>query len=261
MNGLELTETFAKQSKRFGTEIRPQTVTRVDLSARPFRLWTEGNEEAAAPDARAAALIVATGASPRRLPAAGAEAYWQKGVSTCATCDGFFFKNKAVAVVGGGDSACEEALYLSKLCTRVFLVHRRDTLRASVIMADRVRAHPKIECVWDAAVKEVRGDGKKVSSLLLADATGAGRPDRELAVAGVFVAIGHTPATEWLGGQLQTDADGYLVVDRANATSVEGVWAAGDVADRKYRQAIIAAGNGAVAALEAERWLTMKGGE
>lgn len=259
VNGLELTETFAKQSKRFGTEIRPLTVSRVDVSERPFKVWTEG-AEGGPPAARAAALIVATGASPKRLPAAGAEDYWQKGVSTCATCDGYFFRRKSVAVVGGGDSAAEEALYLAKLCSKVFLVHRRSTLRASAIMADRVKAHPNIECVWDSVVKEVRGDGKRVTALLLGDAVGGGRPDRELPVSGVFVAIGHTPATAFLGGQLATDADGYLVVDAANATSVPGVWAAGDVADRKYRQAIVAAGAGCVAALEAERWLTMNGG-
>jgi thioredoxin reductase (NADPH) len=232
------------------------TVTKVDLSSRPFSVWVEG-EEAKAPDALASTLIVATGASPRRLEAAGAEAYWQRGVSTCATCDGYFFKGKVAAVIGGGDSACEEALYLAKLCTKVFLVHRRSALRASKVMADRALAHPKIEPVWDAVVREVRGDGRKVTSLLLGDATGAGAPDREIETSGVFVAIGHVPATAFLGGQLETDAEGYLKVDAAGATSVTGVWAAGDVADRKYRQAIVAAGNGCVAALECERWLTM----
>lgn len=255
--GMALADTFAKQSARFGTVIKPATVTRLDLSSRPFKVWVEGGE-GGPPDALASALIVATGAAPRRLDAVGADAFWQKGVSTCATCDGYFFKRKAVAVVGGGDSACEEALYLAKLCSRVYLVHRRGALRASAIMADRVRAHPNIELVWDAVVKEVRGD-RLVTGLTLGDATGAGRPDRELAVAGVFVAIGHTPATGFLGGQLATDADGYVVVDAWQAASVEGVWAAGDVADRKYRQAIVAAGAGCVAALEAERWLTMQG--
>lgn len=258
VTGLALTDTFAKQSSRFGTVIRPLTVSKVDLSSRPFSLWTEGNE-AGAPDARAQALIVATGASPRRLPAVGADAYWQKGVSTCATCDGYFFRGKAVAVIGGGDSACEEALYLAKLCSRVFLVHRRSTLRASAIMAERVLAHPKIEPVWDAVVREVRGDGERVQGLVLGDAAAGGRPDRELAVSGVFVAIGHTPATAFLGGQLAADEEGFLAVDSAGATSVPGVWAAGDVADRKYRQAIVAAGAGCIAALEAERWLTMRG--
>jgi len=256
INGLDFTEKFAKQSARFGTVIKPVTVTKVDLSSRPFSVWVEG-EEAKAPDALASTLIVATGASPRRLEAAGAEEYWQKGVSTCATCDGYFFKGKVAAVIGGGDSACEEALYLAKLCAKVFLVHRRSTLRASRVMAERALAHPKIEPVWDAVVKEVRGDGKKVTSLLLGDATGAGAPDREIKTSGVFVAIGHVPATVFLGGQLETDAEGYLKVDAAGATSVTGVWAAGDVADRKYRQAIVAAGAGCVAALECERWLTM----
>ena len=160
---------------------------------------------------------------------------------------------------GGGDSACEEALYLAKLCAKVYLVHRRGTLRASSIMAERVLAHPRIEPVWSTAVREVRGDGQRMTGLLLQDTSAAGLPDRELPAAGVFVAIGHTPATEFLGGQLATDAEGYLAVDSAQATSVTGVWAAGDVADHKYRQAIVAAGAGCVAALEAERWLTKQG--
>jgi thioredoxin reductase (NADPH) len=160
-----------------------------------------------------------------------------------------------VVVVGGGDSAAEEALYLSKLASKVYLVHRRDALRASTIMAERVLADANIEPLWNTVVEEVRGDGRKITALLLRDVrTGA---ERELPAAGLFVAIGHTPATAFLGGQLALDADGYVVTGRDMATSVTGVWAAGDVQDRHYRQAITAAGTGCVAALEAERWLTL----
>ena len=293
---------LSAQSKRFGTVVRSQTISKVDLSARPFKLWVEGEEgPEAAPAATASTLIVATGASPKKLEAKGADVYWQKGedalllcarngihrslalaasriitmfqrpcinrmwfppiaatgVSTCATCDGFFFRGKVVAVIGGGDSAAEEALYLSKLASKVLLVHRRDKLRASTIMAERVAANPKIEPVWNSVVREVRGDGRKVTSIVVADANGVAT-DREIPTSGVFVAIGHVPATSFLNGQLATDAEGYVAVRGPDlATSVEGVWAAGDVQDRKYRQAIVAAGSGCIAALEAERWLTM----
>ena len=257
IRGLELTERFAAQSKRFGTEVVAETVSRVDLSARPFKLWLEG-QDAAAP-MLAHALIVATGATSRKLHVPGADAYWQKGVSTCAVCDGALpvYRNKPLIVVGGGDSACEEAMYLSKFASKVLLVHRRDALRASRIMAERALSNPKIQPVWNSEVIEIKGDGKLMQAAAVRNVvTGA---VEDVAARGLFLAIGHTPATGFLGGQLALDDEGYVVTDASMRTSVLGVFAAGDVQDKKYRQAITAAGSGAIAALECERMLAAEG--
>lgn len=255
IRGMELTERFAGQSKHFGTEIVTKTIARVDLSSRPFKLWCEG-EESEAPTL-AASLIIATGATSRRLKVPGADKYWQAGVSTCAVCDGSLpvFRKQVLAVVGGGDSACEEALYLSKLASKVLLIHRRGTLRASKIMAERLLATPNITPVWNSVVEEVKGDGEMLTSLLIKHLeTGV---VSEIPARGLFLAIGHKPATDFLGGQLALDEEGYIVTTPQMTTSVEGVFAAGDVQDKRYRQAITAAGTGCVAALECERWLSV----
>jgi len=248
MQGPEMMEHFRKQAERFGTVMHDTLVERVDFSQRPFRVWADGVEH------QARAVIVATGASAMLLGIPSETQYMGFGVSACATCDGFFFKGKPVVVVGGGDTAMEEANYLTRFCSEVVVVHRRDTLRASKIMQERALANPKIRFEWNREVAEVLGDGKKVTGVRLRDTvTGA---LHELAVEGVFVAIGHKPNTEFLGGQLATDAQGYLKITPGRSmTSVEGVFAGGDVHDAIYRQAVTAAGSGCMAAIDAERWL------
>lgn len=245
--GPDLMENFRKQTERFGTRLMTSDVTRVDFSQRPFGVW-EGTVEY-----RANAIIVATGASAQWLGIPGEERLTGRGVSACATCDGFFFRDKELVVVGGGDTAMEEALFLTKFASKVTVVHRRDEFRASRIMADRVLAHPKVEVLWNTSVTEVLGEDS-VTGVTLTD-TGTGET-RTFATDGVFVAIGHKPNTGIFAGQLALDETGYVVVDdRTTATSVEGVFAAGDVADHVYRQAITAAGTGCQAAIDAERWL------
>jgi thioredoxin reductase (NADPH) len=245
-------ERIRAQALRFGTRVEPENVTGVDLSARPFRLERSSGETT-----YAHAVIVATGARANWLDVPGEERLAQSGggVSACAVCDGALpaYRNGVLAVVGGGDTAMEEALYLTKFASQVVLLHRRDEFRASRVMADRVLTHPKIRVEWNTRVVEVLGNAQ-ISGLRLEDVrTGAGRT---LPVDGLFVAIGHTPNTAFLGGQLATDPAGYLVVRPGRTeTSVAGVLAAGDVMDSYYRQAITAAGTGAMAALEAERWL------
>ena len=246
--GPEMMEHFRKQAERFGTVIHDSTVEKVDLSERPFRVWADGAEH------RARALIVATGASAMLLGLPSEQKYMGFGVSACATCDGFFFKGKPVVVVGGGDTAMEEANFLTRFCTEVVVVHRRDSLRASKIMQERALANPKIRFEWNREVAEVLGDGKNVTGVRLRD-TQSGE-EHELAVAGVFIAIGHKPNTAFLGGQLATDDKGYVKVQPGRSmTSVEGVFAGGDVHDSIYRQAVTAAGSGCMAAIDAERWL------
>lgn len=256
IGGYELTEKFAEQSKRFGTVVIPKTIARVDFSARPFKLWVEDSDTDA--PVLAHAVILATGATARKLDVPGADTYWMKGVSACAVCDGALpvFRKKPLAVIGGGDTACEEALHLSKTASHVTLIHRRDALRASRIMADRVRATPNITILYNHVVTEVRGLGSSMNALGLRNIVDG--VESELLVRGMFLAIGHTPATAFLGNQVALDEDGYIKTTPDMRTSVEGVFAAGDVQDRKYRQAITAAGSGCVAALEAERWLAMQ---
>jgi len=246
--GPELMLKFREQAQRFGTEFLTADVDRVDFSERPFGIWVGDTE------LRAESVIISTGAKARMLGLPSEERLLGHGVSTCATCDGFFFRQKPLAIVGGGDSAIEEALFLTKFATSVTVIHRRDELRASKIMQDRAFANDRIEFRWNAVVEEVVGDAK-VESLVLRD-TQTGEISG-LEVDGLFVAIGHDPNTALFVGQLEMDDDGYLVTDAdSTGTSVEGVFAAGDVQDHVYRQAITAAGSGCMAAMEAERWLS-----
>jgi thioredoxin reductase (NADPH) len=245
--GPELMEQFHKQAERFGTRIVALDVTRVDFSERPFKVWV--GEDLYEADS----VIISTGASARWLGIPGEDALRGFGVSACATCDGFFFRDKELAVVGGGDSAMEEALYLTKFATKVTVFHRRDEFRASKIMANRVLSHPKIEVRWKTVVEEVFGENE-VAGLRVRDVETD--EESEFKTDGLFVAIGHTPNTEIFADVLELDADGYLVTAPGTTrTSVEGVFAAGDVVDKVYRQAITAAGMGCQAAIDAERWL------
>ena len=248
--GPELMELMEKQAGRFDAELLHQAATRVDLSERPFRVWS-GDEEL-----RARALIVATGASARMLGIPGERELLGHGVSTCATCDGFFFRGQELAVVGGGDSAMEEALFLTRFATKVTVIHRRDELRASKIMQDRAFANEKIGFLWETVVDEVMGNGQ-VKALRLRDVKTGGQ--RDLQVGGLFVAIGHDPNTEIFRGQVQMENGYILVQEPTTRTSVEGVFAAGDVVDHIYRQAVTAAGMGCKAAMDAERFLESQG--
>jgi thioredoxin reductase (NADPH) len=248
--GPELMERMEKQAARFEAELLHTAATRVDLSERPFGVWA-GDQEW-----RARSLIISTGASARWLGIPGEERLRGRGVSSCATCDGFFFRGQELVVVGGGDSAVEEATFLTRFATRVTLVHRREELRASKIMQDRAFANDKIEFVWDSAVDEILGNGS-VSGVRLRNLKTGDRS--ELPTGGVFVAIGHTPNTSLFEGQLELDG-GYIPVrEPTTATNVEGVFAAGDVVDITYRQAITAAGMGCKAAIDAERFLESLG--
>ena len=248
--GPELMELMEKQAARFDAEMLHQAASRVDLSERPFGVWS-GDEEF-----RARALIVATGASARMLGIPGERELLGHGVSTCATCDGFFFRGQELAVVGGGDSAMEEALFLTRFATKVTVIHRRDELRASKIMQDRALANEKVAFLWNTVVDEVMGNGQ-VRALRLRD-TETGE-QRDLQVGGLFVAIGHDPNTEVFKGQVEMQ-NGYIVVQEPTTrTSVEGVFAAGDVVDHIYRQAVTAAGMGCKAAIDAERFLESEG--
>jgi thioredoxin reductase (NADPH) len=251
ITGPELMERMQKQVERLGVKIVREYVSKVDLSKRPFFVeTTEGTQ------ASAQALIVATGANAKWLGIESEKKLMGHGVSACATCDGFFFKNKEVLVVGGGDTAMEEANFLTKFASKVTVVHRRDSLRASKIMAERAQKNPKISFIWNSAIEEVTGNGHVDGVKLKNLQTGALTP---MKCDGVFVAIGHEPTVKFLGGQLTLDENGYVVADDRTRTSVEGVFAAGDVMDHRYRQAITAAGNGCKAALEAERWLADQG--
>jgi len=244
--GPELMERFRKQAARFGTEYLTDNVTAVDLSARPFVVHT-GAEEI-----QTKSLIIATGASARMLDVPGERALLGHGVSTCATCDGFFFKERELVVVGGGDSAMEESIFLTKFASKVTIVHRRDELRASKIMQDRAHANDKIDFIWNSAVSEIFGNGKVEGVRLKNLVTGE---ESELETGGVFVAIGHIPNTALFEGGLELN-EGYIVLGgETTETSVPGVFAAGDVVDFRYRQAITAAGMGCMAAIDAERFL------
>ena len=246
--GPELMGEMRAQAERFGAEIIQTQVTTVDLSAKPFVLKT--------PDAeyRSKTIIIATGASAKLLGIPSERTLMGHGVSTCATCDGYFFRGHEIAVVGGGDSAMEEAIFLTKFASKVTLVHRRDTLRASKIMQDKARANPKIAWMLNNVVQEVHDDGKgELTSIVLRNVTT--EVVTKLPVSGVFIAIGHTPNTSIFRGQLEMNENGYLVTQDGTRTSVPGVFACGDVQDDVYRQAITAAGSGCMAALDAERYL------
>jgi thioredoxin reductase (NADPH) len=244
--GPDLMERMEKQAARFEADLLHQAATRVDLSARPFGIWS-GDEEW-----RTRTLIVATGASARWLGVPGEDKLRGRGVSTCATCDGFFFRGVDLIVVGGGDSAMEEALFLTRFANKVTVVHRRDELRASKIMQDRATANEKIDFIWNAAVEEVLG-GESVTGVRLRDVRTDATQDVE--AGGVFVAIGHVPNTQLFEGQLELDHGYVKVQEPTTRTSVEGVFAAGDVVDHIYRQAVTAAGMGCQAAIDAERFL------
>jgi thioredoxin reductase (NADPH) len=245
--GPELMEAMEKQAARFEAEIVAQSATRVDLSERPFRVWA-GDQEW-----RAATVIVATGATAKWLDVPGEERLRGRGVSACATCDGFFFRDRDLVVVGGGDTAMEESNFLTKFAKKVSIVHRRDEFRASKIMQDRALSNPKVDVIWDTEVDEVTGDdavtGVKLRNVRSGDVT-------DFATDGVFMAIGHTPNTQLFEGQLELTNTGYIVIEEPTTkTSVPGVFAAGDVTDSIYRQAVTAAGQGCKSAMDAERFL------
>jgi thioredoxin reductase (NADPH) len=254
--GPELMTNMRVQALRFGADIRTEKVSRVDLSARPFGVWV-GDPDTAEPTYRARSLIISTGAQSLMLGLPAESRLLGHGLSTCATCDGFFFRGQHIAVVGGGDSALEEAGFLTKFASKVTLIHRRDELRASRIMQDRAFANPKIEFLWNHTVVDLLGDlrleGAKVRNVLTDE-------ESMLDVTGLFVAIGHKPNTDLFKGQLTMEDSGYLVTTGGStATNVEGVFACGDVQDHTYRQAITAAGSGCMAAIDAERWLESTG--
>jgi len=247
-NGTEMMADLKKQAQRFGADIRSGQITEVDLSKRPFRVVVDGTHEI-----EAQSLIVATGASAKYLGLPSETKYRGMGVSACATCDGFFYRKRDVAVVGGGDTACEEATYLATLCKKVYLIVRKPFLRASKAMQERVFNTPNIEVLFEHNTKEVLGDEDGVTGALLVHTSGA---EKEIAIDGFFLAIGHHPNTEVFKGQLELNPEGYIVVEPGTSkTSVEGVFAAGDVKYPHYRQAITAAGSGCIAALDCERWL------
>jgi thioredoxin reductase (NADPH) len=249
--GPELMERMRAQAVRFGTEIITEKASRIDLSSRPFKVWV-GDPAATEPTYTAESIIIATGARSLMLGLENENRLIGHGVSTCATCDGFFFRGQHIAVVGGGDSAAEEALFLTKFADTVTLVHRRSELRASRIMQDRLFANEKIRFAWNSTVEEIMGDqqltGVRLRNIESGETT-------ELPVTGLFVAIGHQPNTALFDGQLALEDNGYLITGPGSHTSVEGVFACGDVQDHTYRQAITAAGSGCMAAIDAERWL------
>ncbi len=253
IDGPELMMKFRAQCERFGTVIKAETVTKADLQQRPFRITTDKGEYTAP------VVIIATGSTARWLGLPHEQDFNGKGLSACATCDGFFFRGQEIAVVGGGDTALEEALYLTNFASKVTLIHRRDELRGSKIMQQRVFDNPKIEIAWNSVIDAyISDENGNLKALRLKDTQDGSL--RELAVTGCFIAIGHVPNTGFLDGQLPTDDNGYLITKPGSAaTEIAGVFAAGDVQDHVYRQAITSAGTGCMAAIEAERWLGEQG--
>lgn len=253
--GPELMDLFQKQAERFGTQVEYKVVTRVDLSERPFKVWCDDELYLGK------SIIISTGAEAKWIGLEGEKTFGGFGVSACATCDGAFFKQMTVAVVGGGDTAMEEANYLTRHCSKVYVIHRRDSLRASKIMQERAFANPKIEFIWNAQVVDIHGDTeplRKVTGITLEDTVTGER--RQMEVQGLFVAIGHKPNSELFQGALDMDDLGYLITEpHSTRTKVPGVFACGDVMDRVYRQAVTAAGTGCMAAIDAERWLESEG--
>jgi thioredoxin reductase (NADPH) len=249
--GPDMMDDFEAQAARFGAKMRPENVERVDLSERPFKLWAEGEEPILA-----RSVVIATGAKAKWLGLPGEQRLMGRGVSGCATCDGFFFKDKRVAVVGGGDTAMEEAIFLSKFAAEVLLIHRRGQFRASKIMLDRARNNRKITFLTDTVVRDILGEDGVEGIRVRNAKTGE---EREIEVDGFFAAIGHAPATALFEGQVEIDGGGYVLQKEHTMTSVPGVFAAGDVSDKRYRQAVTAAGDGCRAAIDAERWLEEQG--
>ena len=248
IDGPELMARMRQQAERLGTDLRAGTVTKVDLSARPFRVEVDGEKELLAET-----LIVSTGATAKYLGLPSETKFRGQGVSACATCDGFFYRKKDVAVVGGGDTACEEATYLASLCRKVYMIVRKPFLRASKAMQERVFNTPNIEVLFEHNTVEVLGDDSGVTGALLRKTDGT---ERTIDISGFFLAIGHHPNTELFAGQLELDAEGYIRTEPGTSkTNIEGVFAAGDVKDPHYRQAVTAAGSGCVAALDCERFL------
>lgn len=249
--GPELMERMRAQAERFGTEIITEKVSRVELGQRPFQVWI-GDPTTPEPTHTAESIIIATGAKSLMLGIEGESRLLGHGVSTCATCDGFFFRDQHIVVVGGGDSAAEEALFLTKFATTVTVVHRREELRASKIMQDRLFNNEKVRFAWNSTVDELVGtdrlEGVRLRNLQTDEVT-------DLDATGLFVAIGHRPSTDLFTGQLELEDSGYLITHDGSLTSVDGVFACGDVQDHTYRQAITAAGSGCMAAIDAERWL------
>ena len=246
--GPDLMAEMRAQAERFGATLIQSHVTAVDLCRQPFKVRTDETEH------ESKTVIIATGASARLLGLPSERKLMGHGVSTCATCDGYFFRNQEIAVVGGGDTAMEEAIYLTRFATKVILVHRRDSLRASKIMQEKARSNPKIEWRLNSEVDEIKDTGRgEVTSMVLRDVTTGAKSD--VPVSGVFVAIGHTPNTSLFKGQLELNANGYLITHDGAKTSLPGVFACGDVQDHVYRQAITAAGSGCMAAIDAERYL------
>ena len=248
VDGYELTERFKEQSLRFGTTIVSETALKINqLVDSTFEVHTSHNIY------KTRSIIISTGSTPNRLYVPGYDKFWHKGISTCAICDGGLpcYRNVPVAVVGGGDSACEEALHLTHTASKVYLIHRRDTLRASKIMIDRVMKNEKIVFVWNSEVTEIVGE-KHVETLIISNSNGE---TSNLEVRGLFVAIGHVPNSKFVSSFIETDSSGYIKTNEKMETNIRGIWAAGDVRDPHYRQAITAAGSGCVAALEVERWL------
>jgi thioredoxin reductase (NADPH) len=251
--GPEMMDIFRKQAHRFGAKSIYETIERVDFSNRPFKLYTTNNKEYTAD-----AVIISTGATARRLHAKGEDEYWGVGISACATCDGFFFRNQKVFVIGGGDTAMEEANYLANLCSSVTIVHRRQEFRASKIMSERAEKNPKINFLLDSVIDEYTGvtengikrlTGVKVRNVKTGEIT-------EHSADGAFIAIGHDPSTKFLKGIIDLDENGYIITQgKSTYTNIPGVFACGDCQDHVYRQAVTAAGSGCMAAIDAERWL------
>ena len=247
IGGPEMMIHMREQAERFGLEVRDKNVERVDFSERPFGIWVEGEEF------RAEAVIICTGAEAIWLGVEGEDAHKGRGISTCATCDGAFFRDEEIIVVGGGDSAMEEATFLTRFASKVTIVHRREGFRASKVMYERAVSHPNIAIKTFRQVKSWLSDENGLTGAVLEDPRDGS--EEEISCTGAFIAIGHKPITSFLGGQLETDASGYLLWKQHSMTSVKGVFAAGDVVDTRYRQAVTAAGMGCMAAIDAERWL------
>ena len=247
IDGTELMDKMRQQAERFGTQLVQGEVTRIDFQERPFRIWVDGSLY------RCLSLIIATGASPKLLGLGNEESLYGRGVSVCATCDGFFYRDREVVVVGGGDTAMEEAVFLTRFAKQVTVVHRRDSLRATPVLADRALTNKTIRFKWDSAVTEITADANGVTGVRIKNLT----TDEEslLACDGVFIAIGHRPNTSLFADQLEMDDEGYLLTRNGTETNIAGVFAAGDVQDKQFRQAVTAAGTGCMAAIQAERFL------